>query len=84
MWQPRKLPRTWPPRSAPAATRLALRGEHRFRIGAGDFADRDATETGDLSQRHDHAAVLWNRVVGGPVDAQVRHDRFRRSMSQPL
>jgi hypothetical protein len=37
-----------------------------------------------LSQRHYYAAVLRNGIVGSPVDAQVRHDRFRRSMSQPL
>ena len=29
------------PRSAPAATASGLRGEHRFGIGARDFADRD-------------------------------------------
>ena len=32
------------PRSAPSATALALRGEHRFGIGAGDFAYRDPAD----------------------------------------
>ena len=35
------------PRSAPAATGLALRGEHRFRIGAGNFAYRDPADSTD-------------------------------------
>jgi hypothetical protein len=37
-----------------------------------------------LGQRHDHAAILGNRIVGCPIDAQVCHDRFRGSMSQPF
>jgi hypothetical protein len=37
-----------------------------------------------LLQWHDHTAVLGNRIVGCLVDPQVRHDRFRRGMSQPL
>ena len=35
------------PRSAPAATALTLRGEHRFGIGAGDFTDRDPADSTD-------------------------------------
>jgi len=37
-----------------------------------------------LSQGHYYAAVFGNCIVSCPVDVQVRHDRFRRSMSQPL
>jgi hypothetical protein len=33
-------------------------------------------------QRHDHVAVLGNGSESRLVDAQVRHDRFRCSMSQ--
>ena len=34
-----------------------------------------------LLQGHDHAPILGNRIVGCLVDAQVRHNGFRRSMS---
>jgi hypothetical protein len=38
----------------------------------------------ELSQGHYYATVFGNRVVGGLINAQVRHDRFRGSMSQPF
>ena len=33
---------------------------------------------------HHYSAILRDRIVGRLVDAQVCHDRFGRSMSQPL
>jgi hypothetical protein len=35
-------------------------------------------------QWHDHAAILWNRIVSGVVEPRVCDNRFRRSMGQPL
>src|SRR6266852_5283482 len=37
-----------------------------------------------LLPRHHHELFLWNRVVGRLIDAQMRHDQFRRRVGQPL
>src|SRR5437016_14582141 len=45
---------------------------------------RDLLRRHSSGQGYDHAAILRNRIEGRLVDAQMRHDRFRRRVSQPL
>src|SRR4030095_15807136 len=58
-------------------------GLHRAYVGSGSKLACNQTAVFDLAWRYDDP-LLRNCVQRRPIDAQVRHDKFRRRMSQPL